>query len=430
MIKYFLINFFTICLIFSFPASAKTKSKETYEYLDLFGQVFDRVRSSYVEEVTDEELIEKAIDGMLTGLDPHSGFMNAEIWKEMQVDTKGKFGGLGIEITLEEGFVKVISPIEDTPAYKAGVLAGDYIIQINETPVFGLTLNEAVDLMRGDRGEPITITISREGLEPFELTIIRDIIKVQSVKSEIYENIGYLRVTSFSEQSEDGLKKSIKRIKKELGQNEKGYILDLRSNPGGLLDQAVKVTDIFLEKGEIVSTRGREKKDIKRYNAKSGDLINKKPLVIIINGGSASAAEIVAGALQDHKRAIVIGTNSFGKGSVQSIIPFQKSNSNEMTGIRLTTARYYTPSGKSIQGKGIVPDIIVEQGVFESFDYQNFSEADLKDSLDKEDKNKNTEESTEEELSEKEKKLKKDFQLQRALDLIRGLSIYKESLTN
>jgi len=430
MIKYFLINFFTICLIFSFPASAKTKSKETYEYLDLFGQVFDRVRSSYVEEVTDEELIEKAIDGMLTGLDPHSGFMNAEIWKEMQVDTKGKFGGLGIEITLEEGFVKVISPIEDTPAYKAGVLAGDYIIQINETPVFGLTLNEAVDLMRGDRGEPITITISREGLEPFELTIIRDIIKVQSVKSEIYENIGYLRVTSFSEQSEDGLKKSIKRIKKELGQNEKGYILDLRSNPGGLLDQAVKVTDIFLEKGEIVSTRGREKKDIKRYNAKSGDLINKKPLVIIINGGSASAAEIVAGALQDHKRAIVIGTNSFGKGSVQSIIPFQKSNSNEMTGIRLTTARYYTPSGKSIQGKGIVPDIIVEQGVFESFDYQNFSEADLKDSLDKEDKNKNTEESPEEELSEKEKKLKKDFQLQRALDLIRGLSIYKESLAN
>ena len=430
MIKYFLINFFTICLIFSFPASAKTKSKETYEYLDLFGQVFDRVRSSYVEEVTDEELIEKAIDGMLTGLDPHSGFMNAEIWKEMQVDTKGKFGGLGIEITLEEGFVKVISPIEDTPAYKAGVLAGDYIIQINETPVFGLTLNEAVDLMRGDRGEPITITISREGLEPFELTVIRDIIKVQSVKSEIYENIGYLRVTSFSEQSEDGLKKSIKKIKKELGQNEKGYILDLRSNPGGLLDQAVKVTDIFLEKGEIVSTRGREKKDIKRYNAKSGDLINKKPLVIIINGGSASAAEIVAGALQDHKRAIVIGTNSFGKGSVQSIIPFQKSNSNEMTGIRLTTARYYTPSGKSIQGKGIVPDIIVEQGVFESFDYQNFSEADLKDSLDKEDKNKNTEESPEEELSEKEKKLKKDFQLQRALDLIRGLSIYKESLTN
>ena len=430
MIKYFLINFFTICLIFSFPASAKTKSKETYEYLDLFGQVFDRVRSSYVEEVTDEELIEKAIDGMLTGLDPHSGFMNAEIWKEMQVDTKGKFGGLGIEITLEEGFVKVISPIEDTPAYKAGVLAGDYIIQINETPVFGLTLNEAVDLMRGDRGEPITITISREGLEPFELTIIRDIIKVQSVKSEIYENIGYLRVTSFSEQSEDGLKKSIKKIKKELGQNEKGYILDLRSNPGGLLDQAVKVTDIFLEKGEIVSTRGREKKDIKRYNAKSGDLINKKPLVIIINGGSASAAEIVAGALQDHKRAIVIGTNYFGKGSVQSIIPFQKSNSNEMTGIRLTTARYYTPSGKSIQGKGIVPDIIVEQGVFESFDYQNFSEADLKDSLDKEDKNKNTEESPEEELSEKEKKLKKDFQLQRALDLIRGLSIYKESLAN
>ena len=416
-----------LILISSFSSHGSSKNKETYEYLDLFGQIFDRVRSEYVEEVTDQELIEKAIDGMLTGLDPHSGYMNEEVWQEMQMDTQGKFGGLGIEITMEEGFVKVISPIEDSPAFEAGILAGDFIIQIDDTPVFGLTLNEAVDLMRGKKGESITITISRDRTEPFEVKIIRDIIKIQSVKNDTYNNIGYLRITSFTEQTEEGLLKSIKKIKTE-NTNIDGYILDLRSNPGGLLSQAVKVSDIFLTRGEIVSTRSRDKKDIRRYRAKNKDHINGKPIIVLINGGSASASEIVAGALQDHRRAIIVGTQSFGKGSVQTIIPFQRSNADNVSGIRLTTARYYTPSGESIQGKGITPDIIIEQGEFESYDFKRYSESDLKDSLDKEDKIGNEENNEGNELSEKEKRLAKDYQLQRALDLIKGLSIYEKSL--
>ena len=424
----FFVKYFATFLIFlgSFSAQSASKNKETYEYLDLFGQIFDRVRSEYVEEVTDQELIEKAIDGMLTGLDPHSGYMNEEVWQEMQMDTQGKFGGLGIEITMEEGFVKVISPIEDSPAYEAGILAGDFIIQIDDTPVFGLTLNEAVELMRGEKGQPITITVSRDGTEPFEIKIIRDIIKIQSVKSEVYDDIGYLRITSFTEQTEDGLLKSIKRIQKE-NENIKGYVLDVRSNPGGLLSQAVKVSDIFLTRGEIVSTRGREKKDIRRYRAKNKDHTNGKPIVVLINGGSASASEIVAGALQDHRRAIIVGTQSFGKGSVQTIMPFQRSNAENVSGIRLTTARYYTPSGESIQGKGISPDIIVEQGEFESYDFKRYSESDLKDSLDKDDENAKNDDADETELSEKEKRLAKDYQLQRALDLLKGLSIFEES---
>ena len=424
----YFVKYSSIFLIFlgSFSAQSASKNKETYEYLDLFGQIFDRVRSQYVEEVTDQELIEKAIDGMLTGLDPHSGYMNEEVWQEMQMDTQGKFGGLGIEITMEEGFVKVISPIEDSPAYEAGILAGDFIIQIDDTPVFGLTLNEAVELMRGEKGQPITITVSRDGTEPFEIKIIRDIIKIQSVKSEVYDDIGYLRITSFTEQTEDGLLKSIKRIQKE-NENIKGYVLDVRSNPGGLLSQAVKVSDIFLTRGEIVSTRGREKKDIRRYRAKNKDHTNGKPIVVLINGGSASASEIVAGALQDHRRAIIVGTQSFGKGSVQTIMPFQRSNAENVSGIRLTTARYYTPSGESIQGKGISPDIIVEQGEFESFDFKRYSESDLKDSLDKDDENIKNDDADDTELSEKEKRLAKDYQLQRALDLLKGLSIFEES---
>ena len=424
----FFVKYFATFLIFlgSFSAQSASKNKETYEYLDLFGQIFDRVRSEYVEEVTDQELIEKAIDGMLTGLDPHSGYMNEEVWQEMQMDTQGKFGGLGIEITMEEGFVKVISPIEDSPAYEAGILAGDFIIQIDDTPVFGLTLNEAVELMRGEKGQSITITVSRDGTEPFEVKIVRDIIKIQSVKSELYDDIGYLRITSFTEQTEDGLLKSIKRIQKE-NENIKGYVLDVRSNPGGLLSQAVKVSDIFLTRGEIVSTRGREKKDIRRYRAKNKDHTNGKPIVVLINGGSASASEIVAGALQDHRRAIIVGTQSFGKGSVQTIMPFQRSNAENVSGIRLTTARYYTPSGESIQGKGISPDIIVEQGEFESYDFKRYSESDLKDSLDKDDENAKNDDADETELSEKEKRLAKDYQLQRALDLLKGLSIFEES---
>ena len=413
----------TLIILLAPKTYGSSSDEEKYKYLDLFGQVFDRVRSSYVEEVTDQELIEKAIDGMLSGLDPHSGFMNEEVFQEMQMDTEGKFGGLGIEITMEEGFVKVIAPIEDTPAYEAGVLAGDYIIQIDETPVFGLTLNEAVELMRGKKGDPIVITISRANTEPFEIEIIRDYIKIRSVKSEVLNNIGYLRITSFNEQTESGLLDAIKKIEKE--NRIKGYVLDVRSNPGGLLTQAVKVTDIFLERGEIVSTRGRDKKDIRRYRAKKSDRTNGKPLVVIIDGGSASASEIVAGALQDHKRAIIIGTQSFGKGSVQTIIPFQVSNSDNLTGIRLTTARYYTPSGESIQGKGIVPDIIIEQGEFESFNYKRFSESDLKDSLDKNNEEE-LEDNEDNELSEFEKRLELDYQLRRAFDLVQGVSLFNE----
>ncbi len=423
--KLFLIIFF----IYPLPLKALSDEEEKYKYLDLFGQVFDRVRSSYVEEVSDQELIEKAIDGMLSGLDPHSGYMNEEVWEEMQMDTKGKFGGLGIEITMEEGFVKVIAPIEDTPAYEAGILAGDYIIQIDDTPVFGLTLNEAVELMRGEKGEAIIVTISRENTEPFELEIIRDFIKIRSVKNEIVEDVGYLRITSFNEQTEKGLIDAIKKIESNSEVNIIGYVLDVRSNPGGLLTQAVKVTDIFLERGEIVSTRGRDKKDIKRYRAKRSDITNGKPLVVIIDGGSASASEIVAGALQDHRRAIIIGTQSFGKGSVQTIMPFQVSNTNNLTGIRLTTARYYTPSGESIQGKGITPDIVIEQGEFESFEYKRFSESDLKDSLDKNnDEKESNKKKIEENLTEFEKRLAIDYQLRRAIDLIRGVSLYKEMI--
>lgn len=428
------ISFFLFCIIIALSVTGSTasKNKETYEYLDLFGQIFDRVRSQYVDNVTDEELIEKAIDGMLTGLDPHSGYMDEEVWEEMQMDTQGKFGGLGIEITMEEGFVKVISPIEDTPAYKAGVLAGDFIIQIDDAPVFGLTLREAVDLMRGEKGDPITITISREGVEPFEVNIIRDIIKIQSVKYEIFDNVGYLRITSFTEQTESGLIKYIKKIKEELDNKQIGFVLDLRSNPGGLLKQSIKVSDIFLEQGEIVSTRGRNKEDILRYRAKKGDRINGQPLIVLINGGSASASEIVAGALQDHKRAIIVGTKSFGKGSVQTIIPFKKSGNNKSTtGIRLTTARYYTPSGESIQGKGIMPDIIIEQGTFESKEFKRYSEADLKDSLDNEDnENKNDENSDTDEETEEKNRLDTDYQLARAVDLIQGIGIYQENYQN
>ena len=427
------ISFFLFCIIIALSVTGSTasKNKETYEYLDLFGQIFDRVRSQYVDNVTDEELIEKAIDGMLTGLDPHSGYMDEEVWEEMQMDTQGKFGGLGIEITMEEGFVKVISPIEDTPAYKAGVLAGDFIIQIDDAPVFGLTLSEAVELMRGEKGDPITITISREGVEPFEVNIIRDIIKIQSVKYEIFDNVGYLRITSFTEQTESGLIKYIKKIKEELDNKQIGFVLDLRSNPGGLLKQSIKVSDIFLEQGEIVSTRGRNKEDILRYRAKKGDRINGQPLIVLINGGSASASEIVAGALQDHKRAIIVGTKSFGKGSVQTIIPFKKSGNNKSTtGIRLTTARYYTPSGESIQGKGIMPDIIIEQGTFESKEFKRYSEADLKDSLDNEDnENKNDENSDTDEETEEKNRLDTDYQLARAVDLIQGIGIYQETLS-
>ena len=415
-----------IILIFVFTniEYVEAKSKETIKLIELFSNVLEKTHSDYIEEISEKELIEKAINGMLIGLDPHSGYMNEDEYQSMQVDTSGKFGGLGIQITMEDGYVKTISPIDDTPAYEADLKAGDYITQIDGIPVLGLNLNEAVDLMRGKPGSKITISIAREGLEIFDVTIVRDIIKIQSVKHDVYGNVGYLRISSFTEQTKSGLKKAIKKIKLSLDKNEVGYILDLRSNPGGLLNQAVAVSDIFLEDGEIVSTRGRKNRNIKSYYAKSNDLINSKPLVVLINGGSASASEIVAGALQDHNRAIVMGTKSFGKGSVQTIIPIY--DTERQGAIRLTTARYYTPSGKSIQGKGINPDIEVKQGQFKADDLQFFSESDLIGSLDNNDND--TIKDKGDEVAENLEQ--EDYQLSRAINLVNALSILNKPTIN
>ena len=338
------------------PAAAA--ASDTYRQLNLFGDVFERVRSDYVENPDDSDLIESAIDGMLTSLDPHSSYLSAKDFKDMQVQTSGKFGGLGIEVTMEEGVIKVVSPIDETPAARAGILAGDLIIALDGETVQGLNLNEAVDRMRGAVNTPINLTIKREGVEkPFDVRLVRDIITINSVRSREEGDIGYVRITTFNEQTYDGLEDAIEEIEKDLGEQKvKGYVVDLRNNPGGLLDQAIAVSDAFLERGEIVSTRGRHAEETRRHNARSGDLAEGKPVIVLVNGGSASASEIVAGALQDHGRATIIGTRSFGKGSVQTIIPLGANGA-----LRLTTARYYTPSGRSIQAKGIDPDIEVIQ---------------------------------------------------------------------
>ncbi|MEL6089146.1 MULTISPECIES: S41 family peptidase [Bartonella] len=336
----------------------------TYKQLAIFGDIFERVRAQYVTVPDDKKLVENAINGMLSSLDPHSSYMDAEKAKDMRDSTKGEFGGLGIEVTMEKNLIKVVSPIDDTPASKAGILAGDIISKIDGKETNGQTLSEAVNKMRGAVGTPITLTIIRSGVdEPLEIKIVRDVIKVKAVKYRIENDIGYLRLIQFSEQTFVNLKAAIKDIQSKIPQdNLKGYVLDLRLNPGGLLDQAVNVSDAFLNKGEIVSTRGRKKSDVMRFDAKQGDIINGKPLIVLINGGSASASEIVAGALQDHRRATILGTQSFGKGSVQTIIPLGENGA-----LRLTTALYYTPSGTSIQGTGITPDIIVEQPLPEKY---------------------------------------------------------------
>jgi carboxyl-terminal processing protease len=343
------------------PTSAAEKSNakfsdDTYKYLELFGDVFERVRKDYVEEVTDQELLESAINGMLTSLDPHSGYMPAKNFQEMQEQTKGEFGGLGIEVTLEQGLVKVVSPIDDTPASRAGVQPGDFIIGIDGKPAIGLTLQEAVEKMRGPINTPIVITLRRAETDPFDVKLVRAVVKVQSVKSRVEGEVGYIDINQFNETTQVGLDAAVKSLKAKLGPKVKGYVIDLRNNPGGLLDQAVSVSDTFLDRGEIVSTRTRHSDETQRYNAKPGDLTDGKPLVVLINDGSASASEIVAGALQDHGRAILLGTKSFGKGSVKTIIPLARGES----AMRLTTARYYTPSGKSIQATGIDPDIEVK----------------------------------------------------------------------
>ena len=343
-------------------ASAKAAAADTYRQLNLFGDVFERVRADYVEKPDDAKLIEQAINGMLNGLDPHSSYMDPKNFRDMQVQTRGEFGGLGIEVTMEDGLVKVVTPIDDTPAAKAGVMANDVITQLDGEQVQGLTLNQAVEKMRGPVNTKIKLTIMRKGQDkPIEVSITRDVIRVRSVRMRIEgDDIGYIRITQFNEQTSEGLKKAISDITAQI-QNDKlkGYVLDLRNNPGGLLDQAISVSDAFLERGEIVSTRGRNAEETQRYSARAGDLTKGKPIIVLINGGSASASEIVAGALQDHKRATILGTRSFGKGSVQTIIPLGNNNG----ALRLTTARYYTPSGKSIQAKGIVPEIEVLQDV-------------------------------------------------------------------
>ena len=354
---------------------------ETYKQLDLFADVFERVRSEYVEEVTDEQLIEAAIDGMLTSLDPHSSYLNKKNFADMRVQTKGEFGGLGLEVTSENGFVKVISPMDDTPAARAGVQPGDFITHLNGEQIVGLPLNDAVEKMRGPVGSDIKVTIRRLNVnEPIQLNLTRASIKVQSVRSRVEQNVGYIRISSFNEQTQPGLDKAMTKLKEQLGNKLVGYVLDLRNNPGGLLDQAVSVSDTFLDKGrEIVSTRGRGGKEGDRYTAKAGDAADGLPLVVLINGGSASASEIVAGALQDHKRAIVLGTQSFGKGSVQTIIPLQ----GQQSAMRLTTSRYYTPSGRSIQQLGITPDIEVQPAKVEELAAagQRRREADLPNAL-------------------------------------------------
>ncbi|MGE0282978.1 MAG: S41 family peptidase [Rhizobiaceae bacterium] len=396
------------------PANAA--GSDTYRQLAVFGDIFERVRAQYVTPPDDKSLVENAINGMLTSLDPHSSYLNPDAAKDMRVQTKGEFGGLGIEVTMENELVKVITPIDDTPAAKAGVLAGDFIAKIDGDEVRGLTLNDAVEKMRGPVNTPIKLTILRQGADkPIELTVVRDIIKVKAVKYRVENDVGYMKITSFTEKTFDDLDKAIEAIQKDVPADKlKGYVLDLRLNPGGLLDQAVSVSDTFLDRGEIVSTRGRDPKDVSRFDSRPGDMIDGKPLIVLINGGSASASEIVAGALQDHRRATVVGTQSFGKGSVQTIIPLAENGA-----LRLTTALYYTPSGKSIQGKGITPDIKIEQPLPDELRGRDLTrgESDLKGHI------KGQEESDEGSGSAAyvPPEAKDDIQLNYALDLLRGV---------
>jgi carboxyl-terminal processing protease len=342
-------------------SSAKAAAADTYKQLNLFGDVFERVRADYVEKPEDSKLVEYAINGMLSSLDPHSSYMDGKSYRDMQVQTRGEFGGLGIEVTMEDGLIKVVAPIDDTPAAKAGILANDIITHLDDDAVQGLTLNQAVEKMRGAPNTKIRLKVMRKGKDaPLEITLVRDVIRVRSVRTRVEDDVAYIRLTQFNEQTTEGLKRAINELTAQIpGDKLKGFVIDMRNNPGGLLEEAISVSDAFLDKGEIVSTRGRNLEETQRRNAKPGDLLKAKPIIVLINGGSASASEIVAGALQDHKRATVIGTRSFGKGSVQTIIPLGSGNG----ALRLTTARYYTPAGRSIQAKGISPDIEVLQDV-------------------------------------------------------------------
>jgi len=400
-------------------AEDNNKDVDTYRLLNLFGDVFERVRASYVEKPSDQEVIEAAITGMLRSLDPHSSYLNAKSFKEMQVQTRGEFGGLGIEVTMENGLVKVVSPIDDTTAFRAGIEPGDFISHLDGEPVLGLTLSQAVEKMRGPVGAKIDLTLRRAGREPFNVTITRAVIKIRSVRSRVEGKVGYVRITSFTEQTDTGVKKAMGKFEREIGNDMAGVVVDLRNNPGGLLEQAIAVSDAFLEQGEIVSTRSRKPEDTQRFNARPGDLAKNLPIVVLINGGSASASEIVAGALQDHNRAIIMGTKSFGKGSVQTIIPLAGHGA-----MRLTTARYYTPSGRSIQSVGIEPDVLVEPAKVETIKQpQRRREADLRGALVK-DNGKDGKDGKDGKAEEAERQ---DYQLDRALDLIRGVSMFSKS---
>jgi carboxyl-terminal processing protease len=404
-----------------------------YEQLDLFGDIFERIRAQYVEEVDSEELIEAAINGMLTSLDPHSSYLSANDAADMRVQTRGEFGGLGIEVTQEEGFVKVVSPMDGTPADEAGILAGDFITHVNGESVLGLTLDQAVEMMRGPVGSEIIITVVREEVaEPFDVSIIRDTIKLTAVRTRTVGDTVVLRITTFNDQTFPNLEEGMKKEIEALGgmENVNGFVIDLRNNPGGLLTQAIRVSDAFLDKGEIVSTRGRDPQDGERFNATAGDLAEGKPMVVLINEGSASASEIVAGALQDHRRAIVIGTKSFGKGSVQTVMPLQGDGA-----MRLTTARYYTPSGRSIQALGVSPDIVVQQpprppaeeetGEETSAATTTRSEGDLRGALDNDSLSEDERSQIEADRAKAEESARlreEDYQLAYAIDILKGLA--------
>ena len=426
--RFFVVTSF-ICILASglflaapYTTRAQSNNDETYRQLTLFGDVFQRVRSDYVEQVSDQELIEAAINGMLTSLDPHSAYLPDDNFKKMQVQTKGKFGGLGIEVTMENGFVKVVSPIDDTPADKAGLQPEDLIISVDGVSIVGLTLNEAVEKLRGPIGSNVKIAVQRAQDEPFEVDITRDEIKIRSVRSRLYDSVGYVRITTFSEQTSPGLQKALDDLQAESSEGLTGLVIDLRNNPGGLLSEAIRVSDAFLEEGEIVSTRGRGESDIQHAYARPGDISDGLPIVVLINSGSASASEIVAGALKDHRRAIVMGTRSFGKGSVQTITPMPGHGA-----MRLTTARYFTPSGVSIQAKGISPDIEVALARIEKLEGGPVREEDLRGALDSKDESSASSEDTPEPPADP---IEVDYQLARAIDLLRGLTVFSALAAN
>ena len=417
----------TTLIVFSLRqdvGAATSNSTETYKQLNLFGEVFERVRAEYVDDVSDDSLVESAINGMLTSLDPHSNYLNTKNFNDMKVQTRGEFGGLGIEVSMENGMVKVVSPIDDTPAAHAGLKPGDLITHLDGAPVQGMTLPEAVEKMRGPVSSEIKLTIRREGTDPFDVKLVRASIKIQSVRSHLEgDNIAYVRITTFNEQTDVGLNNAMKNLKQQAGGKLLGVILDLRNDPGGLLDQAVAVADAFLEKGEIVSTRGRRSEDAQRYNARPGDIAAGLPIAVLINGGSASASEIVAGALQDHHRAILLGTRSFGKGSVQTIIPLPGHGA-----MRLTTARYYTPSGRSIQAKGIEPDIVVEAAKIEKTPDKGEAKVATASDLKRDDSGDGGAEQNS--VDPSIIGTPADYQLTRAVDMLRGIALFNGRVVN